>query len=259
MRVRDGKRLVTDGPFAETREQLGGYFLIDAKDLDEAIAIAARIPGARIGHRGNSASHQKLTVYRRSSAQDANRHASAGALSALLRMLDLLDAHSSAAARYFTVDRESRRLGCYQTTTPCRLPLPDAAEVRMKYLCLISMMKRHWPPCQEACTTPLLLRCSSTIEELRQSGHAHSAASLTAVETATTVRVEYGRVSVTDGPFAETQSDGGFPSRQRPERGDPGRVKNTDRHGWMHRGAVRIKDYSSPFETTTGITGLPAP
>ena len=47
--VRDGKRLVTDGPFAETREQIGGYFLIDANDLDEAIDIAARVPGARIG------------------------------------------------------------------------------------------------------------------------------------------------------------------------------------------------------------------
>ena len=49
VKVRDGKRLVTDGPFAETREQIGGYFLIDAKDLDEAIDIAGRIPGARIG------------------------------------------------------------------------------------------------------------------------------------------------------------------------------------------------------------------
>ena len=49
VRVREGKRLVTDGPFAETREQLGGYFLIDAKDLDEAIAVAARIPMARRG------------------------------------------------------------------------------------------------------------------------------------------------------------------------------------------------------------------
>jgi hypothetical protein len=49
VRVRDGKRFVTDGPFAETREQLGGYFLIDAKDLDEAIGIAARIPMARRG------------------------------------------------------------------------------------------------------------------------------------------------------------------------------------------------------------------
>jgi hypothetical protein len=49
VRVRDGKQLVTDGPFAETREQLGGYFMIDAKNLDEAIAIAARIPGARVG------------------------------------------------------------------------------------------------------------------------------------------------------------------------------------------------------------------
>lgn len=49
VQVRDGKRLVTDGPFAETREQLGGYFLIEASDLDEAIAIAARIPIARRG------------------------------------------------------------------------------------------------------------------------------------------------------------------------------------------------------------------
>ena len=49
VRVRDGKRLVTDGPFAETREQLGGYYLINAKDLDEAIGIAARIPGAKWG------------------------------------------------------------------------------------------------------------------------------------------------------------------------------------------------------------------
>lgn len=49
VRVRDGKPLLIDGPFAETREQLGGYFLIDAKDRAEAIGIAARIPGARIG------------------------------------------------------------------------------------------------------------------------------------------------------------------------------------------------------------------
>jgi len=49
VRVREGQPVVTDGPFAETREQLGGYFLVDAKDRDEAIQIAARIPGARIG------------------------------------------------------------------------------------------------------------------------------------------------------------------------------------------------------------------
>ena len=49
IRIRDGKRLVTDGPFAETREQLGGYFLIDARDLDAALGIAARIPAARKG------------------------------------------------------------------------------------------------------------------------------------------------------------------------------------------------------------------
>lgn len=49
VRVRQGKMTITDGPFAETREQLGGYFLVDAKDLNEAIAIAGQIPGARKG------------------------------------------------------------------------------------------------------------------------------------------------------------------------------------------------------------------
>lgn len=49
VRVRDGKTLTTDGPFAETREQLGGYYLVEAKDLDAAIALAARIPNARDG------------------------------------------------------------------------------------------------------------------------------------------------------------------------------------------------------------------
>ena len=47
VRVREGKRLVTDGPFAETREQLGGFYMVEAKNLDEAIGIAARIPPAK--------------------------------------------------------------------------------------------------------------------------------------------------------------------------------------------------------------------
>jgi hypothetical protein len=49
VRVRDGKPMVTDGPFVETKEQLAGYFLINAKDLAEAVRIATQIPGARIG------------------------------------------------------------------------------------------------------------------------------------------------------------------------------------------------------------------
>lgn len=49
LQVRDGKRIVTDGPFAETREQLGGYFLIQASDLDEAMSVASRIPAAKKG------------------------------------------------------------------------------------------------------------------------------------------------------------------------------------------------------------------
>ncbi len=49
VRVRDGEVLASDGPFAETKEQIGGYFAVDCKDLDEAIAVAAKIPGARFG------------------------------------------------------------------------------------------------------------------------------------------------------------------------------------------------------------------
>ncbi len=49
VRIREGKRLVTDGPFAETREQLGGYYLVNAANLDEAIHIASKIPGAKKG------------------------------------------------------------------------------------------------------------------------------------------------------------------------------------------------------------------
>src|SRR6201985_3227752 len=49
VRVRDGKTVTTDGPFAETKEQLGGYYLVEAKDLDEATKLAARIPGAQVG------------------------------------------------------------------------------------------------------------------------------------------------------------------------------------------------------------------
>ncbi|PMZ61455.1 hypothetical protein C1X97_30845, partial [Pseudomonas sp. FW306-2-11AA] len=49
VRVRDGKTMTTDGPFAETREQLGGYYLVEAKDIDDAVALAARIPEAKRG------------------------------------------------------------------------------------------------------------------------------------------------------------------------------------------------------------------
>ena len=49
VRVRNGKVSTTDGPFAETKEQLGGYYLIEARDLNEAIQVASRIPGARLG------------------------------------------------------------------------------------------------------------------------------------------------------------------------------------------------------------------
>ena len=61
VRVRDGKTLTTDGPFAETKEQLGGYYIVEAKDLDEAVAIAARIPDARNG----SIEVRPIRIYKR--------------------------------------------------------------------------------------------------------------------------------------------------------------------------------------------------
>jgi hypothetical protein len=61
VRVRDGKTLTTDGPFAETKEQLGGYYIVEANDLDEAVAIAARIPDARNG----SIEVRPIRIYKR--------------------------------------------------------------------------------------------------------------------------------------------------------------------------------------------------
>ncbi|HTE56446.1 MAG TPA: YciI family protein [Kofleriaceae bacterium] len=60
VRVRDGKTLTTDGPFAETREQLGGYYLVEAANLDDAVALAARIPSA---HHGGSIEVRPIMVY----------------------------------------------------------------------------------------------------------------------------------------------------------------------------------------------------
>ena len=63
VRVRDGERMVTDGPFAETKEQLGGYYVLDCKDLDEAIAWAAKIPSAAYGQSNGAVEVRPLVVW----------------------------------------------------------------------------------------------------------------------------------------------------------------------------------------------------
>jgi hypothetical protein len=73
VRVRDGERLLTDGPFAETREQLGGYYLFDCKDLDDAIAWAAKIPGAQTG----SVEVRPVMNYEAAGAEAGDRDAAA--------------------------------------------------------------------------------------------------------------------------------------------------------------------------------------
>jgi hypothetical protein len=95
VRVRNGKTAITDGPFAETREQLGGYYLVDAKDLDEAIAIAARIPSARTRqHRGASdLAHDLIDgVFRREAAR---------VLATLIRLLGDFDLAEDARQEAF--------------------------------------------------------------------------------------------------------------------------------------------------------------
>lgn len=131
----------------------------------------------------------------------------------------------------------------------------------MKYLCLIYYDEKTLAALPGSVYDSFVAEMLIYDEELRQSGHAHSAASLTAVETATTVRVEYGRVSVTDGPFAETQEQlGGFILIEARDLNEAIRVASKIPSARMGCIEVRpIKDYSFPFETTTGITGLPEP
>ena len=73
VRVRDGERMLTDGPFAETKEQLGGYYLLECKSLDEAIEWAAKIPGAQSG----SVEVRPVMNYEGSGAEDAQQSAAA--------------------------------------------------------------------------------------------------------------------------------------------------------------------------------------
>jgi hypothetical protein len=73
VRVRDGERLLTDGPFAETREQLGGYYLVDVADLDAAISWAAKIPGAATG----SVEVRPVMIYDEAGAESPSAAASA--------------------------------------------------------------------------------------------------------------------------------------------------------------------------------------
>ena len=77
VRVRNGKRLVTDGPFAETREQLGGYFLVEATDLNEAIAIASRIPAPE-GNGGSASGVRTGGLAEKARAGRGGKHAVAG-------------------------------------------------------------------------------------------------------------------------------------------------------------------------------------
>ena len=73
MRVRDGERMLTDGPFAETKEQLGGFYLLDCNSLDEAIDLAAKIPGARFG----SVEVRPVMNYEGAGAEDTQQSAAA--------------------------------------------------------------------------------------------------------------------------------------------------------------------------------------
>jgi hypothetical protein len=131
----------------------------------------------------------------------------------------------------------------------------------MKYLCLIYYDEKKLSALSGSAYDSFVAEMLGYDEELRQSGHAHSAASLTHVETATTVRVGYGRVSVTDGPFAETREQlGGFILIEARDLNEAIRVASKMPSARMGCIEVRpIKDCGLPFEITTDSTALPAP
>ena len=138
--MRNGKISTTDGPWVETKEQLGGYFLIEARDLNEAIRVAAGIPGAARG-----------CVEVRPVADDAT-----------------------------------------DAGNPCR------RGTVMKYLCLVYLDEKRLDELPDE-------DCVEFDTAIRNSGHCIASEALESVQTATTVRVRDGKVSITDGPFAETK------------------------------------------------------
>lgn len=153
---RDGKLSVTDGPFAETKEQLGGLFLIDARDLNDAIRVASHIPSVRSG-----TVEVRPTLRLIGQANGAARTPPA-----------------SSGARYVC-------LVCYEEKTLDGLP------------------KAEWDA--------LVADSAAYDQALERSGHMVIARALASVQCATIVRVRGGKLSVTDGPFAETKEQlGGF-------------------------------------------------
>ena len=172
VRVRDGKTVVTDGPFAETREQLGGFYLIDAKNLDEAIRIAARIPPASVG-----------TVEIRP----------------VMELVGLPKGHGAVS-------------GTAASSPGSAGAVPLAAGVtRKRYMLLCYDDKQYWDNAGETAQQKAIEEAVRLTHELEAKGQYRSAAPLHPTSTATSVRVRNGKRLVTDGPFAETREHlGGY-------------------------------------------------
>ena len=124
VKVRDGERLVTDGPFAETKEQLGGFYLLECKDLDEAIEWAAKIPGAQNGRSRSRPVMERSTSARPTSVDRLFRRESGRAVATLIRVLGDFDLAEEAVQEAFVValerwprDGVPRNPGAWITTT----------------------------------------------------------------------------------------------------------------------------------------------
>jgi len=156
VRSRDGRVAVTDGPFAATKEQLGGFFLIAARDLNDAIRVASHIPSARNGS--------------------------------------------------IEVRPISRLAG--QTEDSSQPPTKTSPT---KYLCLVCFEEKELDALPKAEWDALVADSVEYDETLKKSGHMIVAHALAPVQSATTVRVRGGKLSMTDGPYAATKEQlGGF-------------------------------------------------
>jgi hypothetical protein len=172
VRVRDGKVMVTDGPFAETREQLGGFYLIDAKNLDEAIHIAARIPPASVG-----------TVEIRPVMEVMGLPKGQGAVS------------GTAAS---------------SPGSPGAVPLAMGV-THKRYMLLCYDDKQFWDNAGGAALQKAIEEAVQLTHELDAKAQYRSAAPLHPTSMAKSVRVRNGNRLVTDGPFAETREHlGGY-------------------------------------------------
>ena len=240
VRIRSGRISATDGPFAETKEQLGGFILIEARDLNEAIQVAARIPPGRLGC---------VEVRPVKDLPKGSRIGRAG-----VRPTGGRGGPQVIAARF-------RCLGS-AAPSPCTVqPRRASRSLRekgwtMKFLCLICAERVMEQMPAEVAARHYADYAAFT-EEIRHSGHFVDCNRLLPPATAATVRVREGRVSTTDGPFVETKEQvGGYFVIEAKDLGEAVEVAARIPGAWI--GCVEVRPIADD-ESTRRALGFAAP